>query len=116
MIIWVDAQLSPSIAAWINRNFLNVEAKSVYALGLRDATDKVIFRQAKNELAIIMSKDVDFLNLLETFGPPPQIIWITCGNSSNQNLCKILERTLNQAIQFLDSGEPIVEISDSPSK
>lgn len=40
MIIWVDAQLSPSIAAWINRNFVNIEAKSVRTLGLREATDR----------------------------------------------------------------------------
>ena len=39
MKIWVDAQLSPAIAAWINRTFEGIEAESVRALGLRDAID-----------------------------------------------------------------------------
>ncbi len=112
MIIWVDAQLSPSIAAWINRNFVNIKAKSVRALGLREATDQQIFLKARTEMAVIMSKDTDFLNLLETMGSPPQIIWVTCGNTSNFNMCKILEHTLDQALQLLKNGEPLVEISD----
>ena len=43
MKIWVDAQLSPAIAAWINRIFDDIEAESVRSLGLRDATDPDIF-------------------------------------------------------------------------
>ena len=112
MIIWVDAKLSPSLAAWINRNFTYVEAKSVRALGLREATDKEIFLKARVETAIVMSKDSDFLNLVETLGIPPQIIWLTCGNTSNTNMCNILNQTLKQALQLLKNGEPIVEISD----
>ncbi|RYE25130.1 MAG: hypothetical protein EOP42_21685 [Sphingobacteriaceae bacterium] len=113
MIIWIDAQLSPAIAAFINRNFADIEAKSVRSLGLREAKDLEIFIMAKAENAIIMSKDADFLNLLETFGFPPQIIWITCGNTSNANMCGILQRTLKQALQIIIAGEPMVEISDN---
>lgn len=29
MIIWVDAHLSPSLAAWINRNFPDIQAQSL---------------------------------------------------------------------------------------
>lgn len=112
MIIWVDAQLSPSLAAWINRNFTQIEAKSVRALGLREATDREIFLKARSAMAVVMSKDSDFLNLVEALGIPPQIIWVTCGNTSNVNMCKILEQTLNQALKLLKNGEPIVEISD----
>ena len=39
MTIWIDAQLSPFIAAWINSNFPNISAKSLRSLGLRDAKD-----------------------------------------------------------------------------
>jgi predicted nuclease of predicted toxin-antitoxin system len=63
MIIWIDAQLSPSLALWINQNFSGIEAKSVRALGLRDASDMEIFSQAKNAGAKVMTKDIDFVNL-----------------------------------------------------
>ncbi len=59
-----------------------------------------------------MSKDADFLKLIDQFGPPPQIIWITCGNTSNLKMRGILEKSLEKAMELIRSGEPIVEISD----
>ncbi len=47
MKLWIDAQLSPAIAAWINRTFDDIKAESVRSLGLRDATDPEIFEEAK---------------------------------------------------------------------
>ncbi len=46
MRIWIDAQLPPSIANWINQRYKNVEAKAVRELGLRDALDPEIFEEA----------------------------------------------------------------------
>ncbi|WP_299284529.1 DUF5615 family PIN-like protein [uncultured Mucilaginibacter sp.] len=112
MTIWIDAQISPAIAAFVNRNFTGVEAKSVRSLNLLNSDDVEIFMKARAENAIIMSKDVDFLNLLEQFGVPPQIIWITCGNTSNTYMCNILQLALEQALQILTAGEPMVEISN----
>ena len=56
MIIRVDAQLPPAIAAWITNTF-GVEAKAVRELGLRDAADRYIFLAAKRESAVVMAKD-----------------------------------------------------------
>lgn len=110
MTIWVDAQLSPAIAFWIEGNF-NVKANALRDLGLRDAEDEEIFIAAKNSNAIVMTKDSDFLSLLDKFGGPPKIIWLTCGNTSNANLKIILSKTLLQAIELLENGEELVEIS-----
>ena len=110
MIIWVDAQVSPAIAHWISNNFA-VDAAAIRDLGLRDAEDKEIFQAAKRENAIVMTKDSDFVLLLERFGPPPQVIWLTCGNTSNARLKAILTDTLPKALELLKSGEKIVEIN-----
>ncbi|MDZ7720865.1 MAG: DUF5615 family PIN-like protein [Balneolaceae bacterium] len=112
MKIWVDAQLSPSIAAWINRTFDDIEAESVRALGLRDATDSEIFESAKKAGAVVMSKDDDFIQLIEQRGTPPKLIWITCGNTSNARMRDILSTALLKTKELLESGENIVEISD----
>ncbi len=58
-----------------------------------------------------MTKDSDFVSLLERLDSPSKIIWLTCGNTSNANLRYILSNTLQDAIVFLESGEKIVEIS-----
>jgi predicted nuclease of predicted toxin-antitoxin system len=46
MIIWIDAQLSPAIAVWIEDKF-NLKTFALRDLGLRDAEDLVIFQEAK---------------------------------------------------------------------
>jgi len=110
MTIWVDAQMSPSIAAWVSSTF-GVTAAAVRDLGLRDAKDQEIFQAARRDQTTVMTKDSDFVLLLERFGPPPQVIWVTCGNTSNARLKQILTDTLPRALELLKSGEKLVEIS-----
>ncbi|MBW3637112.1 MAG: DUF5615 family PIN-like protein [Armatimonadetes bacterium] len=111
MTIWIDAQLSPSIAPWIRQNF-PVDAVALRDIALRDAEDEEIFFAAKKVAAVVMTKDSDFLNLLDRFGPPPQVLWLTSGNTSNVRLKQILTATLSQAITLLETGEKLIEISD----
>lgn len=109
MTIWIDAQMSPVIAAWVSSNFA-VNAVAIRDLGLRDAEDKEIFEAARRENAIVMTKDSDFVLLLDRLGAPPQVIWVTCGNTSNARLREILKTTLPKALELLKSGEELVEI------
>jgi predicted nuclease of predicted toxin-antitoxin system len=110
MILWIDAQLSPAIARWLTQTF-DVTAIPLREFGLRDATDREIFLAAKREGATVVTKDSDFVRLLEDLGPPPQVIWITCGNTSNANLRRILTNTLPRAFELLQVGEMFVEVS-----
>jgi predicted nuclease of predicted toxin-antitoxin system len=109
-IIWIDAHLSPAIATWITSTF-NVTAVALRDLGLRDAEDPEIFEAAKAQGVIFMTKDSDFVDLVERLEAPPQIIWLTCGNTSNDRLREILSSTLADALELLSSGEKLVEIS-----
>ena len=111
MTFWIDAHLSPLIAAWIKWEF-PVEAVALRTLGLRDAEDEEIFQAAKAAGAIVLTKDADFRQLLDRFGPPPQVIWLTCGNTSNERLQEVLLATLPAAIELLEAGEPFVEIGN----
>lgn len=110
MIIWIDAQLSPSLAKWIQDTF-DIKSQAVRDLGLRDARDFFIFQAAREANAIVLTKDADFPQLLVQHGPPPKVLWLTCGNTSNQNVRRILTSTLLPALTLLDAGESIVEIT-----
>lgn len=112
MTLWIDAQLSPSLAAWINENYTDIRASSVRALGLRDATDAKIFMAAREANAVIVTKDEDFLRLLDDKGSPPFVIWITCGNTSNAKMKQTLSKHLLLALELIRSGEKLVEISE----
>ena len=113
MILWLDAQLPPALAAWIMAQWPHIHAVPVRDLGLRDAEDREIFAQAKSASAVVMTKDRDFLALLFKQGPPPEVIWIRVGNSSNMALQSVLLRTLDLAIARLREGEPWIEIRSS---
>lgn len=110
MIIWVDAQLSPAIATWISDTF-GITALALRDIGLRDAEDFEIFEAAKAQSVILITKDSDFVDLVNRLDSPPQIIWLTCGNTSNIRLREILSATLPEALELLRSGEALVEIS-----
>lgn len=112
MTIWIDAHLSPAISIWITATF-GILALALRDIGLRDAEDAEIFEAAKAQGIIFITKDSDFLDLVNRFGQPPQIILLTCGNTSNDRLKEILSSKLSEALALLSSGEPLVEISGS---
>jgi predicted nuclease of predicted toxin-antitoxin system len=111
MKLWIDAQLSPALAKWISEKFVVIAAVAVRDLGLRDAEDQVIFFSAREADVTVMTKDSDFLELQRRLGAPPKIIWVTCGNTSNARLRKILASSLQQAVDLLEGGEILVEIT-----
>ena len=111
-MIWIDAHLSPAISIWITATF-GISALALRDVGLRDAEDAEIFEAAKAQGVILIAKDRDFVDLVDRFGQPPQIILLTCGNTSNDRLKEILSSKLSEALALLSSGEPLVEISSS---
>lgn len=107
--IWVDAQLPPALARWFDDE-LRAAAHHVQDLGLLTADDSVIFVAGRAANAIIVTKDSDFVRLLEQQGPPPQIVWVTCGNRSNPDFIALFAGAWTRASHLLASGEPLVEI------
>ena len=112
MNIWIDAQLPPTLANWLTSNF-DVQAVALRDMEMGYAQDVDIFASARAVNAIIMTKDSDFIDLVCRLGSPPQILWLTCGNVTNQNLRKLLNATLPNALEQLRQGEVIVEISNN---
>lgn len=108
-MIWLDAHLSPRIAHWITET-LGIEATPIRSLGLRDAEDREIFSKAKEANAIVLTKDADFADLVRRLGPPPAVILLRSGNTTEQHLKTILEMRIPAALQFIDDGESLVEI------
>ncbi len=56
MTIWLDANLSPSVAPWVAATF-GVACVAARDLGLRDALDSPIFAAARAASAVVMTKD-----------------------------------------------------------
>lgn len=112
MILWVDAQLPPSLVIWL-RQVLGVEAQALRDLGLRDAQDIDIFLAARQAGAAVITKDGDFAYLVEQHGAPPRILWIRSGNTSNDRLKAVLHAVLPQALRLLED-QHLVIVNDPP--
>ena len=109
MNFWVDAQLPPMLAEWLSKEY-GVEAIPLRDLGLRDAPDIGIFQAARKAQAVVISKDSDFVELVSRHGSPPQLLWVTCGNVTNERLQAVFGKTFPDAMESLASGQAIVEV------
>lgn len=109
MTIWLDANLSPSIAPWVTTTF-GATCICARDLGLRDALDTPIFAAARVACAVVMTKDSDFADMVLRIGPPPQVLWLRCGNTFNVALRELLARELPAALADLNSGVALVEL------
>jgi len=105
----VDAQLPVALARWLSGK--GVEARHVSDLGLDEAPDAEIWRRAKDERLIIVTKDDDFRLLADQWGRiPPQVVWVRLGNCRKQALISAFESVLPLLQAALENGERIVEI------
>ncbi len=112
MTVWLDAHLSPALAAWLSSTF-GVNAIAVRDFGLREATDERIFAAAKVSGAVVMTKDADFVDLAERLGTPPQVVWLRCGNTANAELRKTLAIEFPAVLGRLSAGDTVVEFGDN---
>jgi predicted nuclease of predicted toxin-antitoxin system len=103
-----------ALAHWLSHS-LNVEAAALKDLGLRDEDDSKIFFAARTAGAIVLTKDRDFVDLVRMHGAPPQVVWVTCGNTSNAYLQTVLSEAWPAAHELLVANERLVEIGGRTS-
>ncbi len=113
MTLWFDNQLPPALPLWMQSE-LFVDCRTVRELHLQRASDLEIFTAARAARAVVITKDADFVELLERQGAPPQIVLITCGNTSNAHLRRLVEAAWPTVRAMLDRGEALIELGDHP--
>ena len=109
---WVDAQLYAALEHSGSAERSQSMPSQSGISGFREAEDSVIFRAARERAAVVVTKDSDFVQLLDRYGAPPQVLWLTCGNTSNARLRTLLAAAWPRVSALLAAGEPLIEISD----
>ena len=99
MRLLFDQNLSPRLVSLLADLFPD----SVHAreLGLQAAKDKYVWRTAKQEGYVLVSKDKDFHERSLMAGHPPKVIWIRLGNCSTDEIASLLRRRHNEIQQFV---------------
>jgi predicted nuclease of predicted toxin-antitoxin system len=89
MKLLLDANISWKLADILAPVF--GECTHVDLIGLTvPAKDKDIWNYALENGYIIITKDNDFLNLLESMGFPPKVVLIKTGNNSSKILAELI--------------------------
>jgi len=76
-------------------------SKHVKLENLDTSDDIDIWEYAKNYGFTIVTKDVDFYDMGLLKGSPPKIIWLRCGNTSTQNIERILRDNYSVIKEFI---------------
>lgn len=79
-------------------------------MGFHTADDPLIWERARNEHAVIISKDEDFVDRWLLSDQPVSLVWIRKGNCSNRALLTWLEPLWPDAVKRLEQGEKLIEL------
>jgi len=104
----LDAHLPPVLGRVMARE--GYEVTHVAQLEMKGATDPDIWQYAKSHGYVVISKDEDFMRYRRDTDANPRFIWVRTGNCKNRELIETLIKHLPAVIEFLDSGNAMVEI------
>lgn len=96
------------MARWISNQ--GHQGTHLFDIGLKAATDTVVWEHARNENAVIISKDEDFVDRWLLSETPVALIWIRKGNCSTQALIAWLGPLWAEALKRLEQGERLIEL------
>lgn len=82
----------------------------VLALGLQESTDHTIWQYARDHDFIIVSKDIDMMELCVLRGAPPKLIWLRLENCSTGVVEDVLTRN-RQSVAALAADPSRVYLS-----
>ena len=68
------------------------ESNHVFLLDLHRATDEEVWDYACDNGFTIVTQDSDFNERSIVYGYPPKVIWLRAGNTSTQNIKRLLEK------------------------
>ncbi len=102
----IDAQLPPGLAHWFEAR--GHEAAHVHHLGLGAASDSDIAARAESDGFVLVSKDEDFVRIRLPDRFP--LLWLRCGNTTNQALARWIDERWERVEELLESGERMIEL------
>ncbi|MDD5322916.1 MAG: DUF5615 family PIN-like protein [Methylococcales bacterium] len=103
MKLLFDENLSPKMVAALADVFPN--SAHVDRIGLGGGSDDDVWRYAKDNSFILVSKDSDFYEKSILYGHPPKVIWIRRGNCTNRQIQLLLRNKLDIVTEFYQNHE-----------
>ena len=104
----VDNQLPPALTKFLVSK--GCDAAHVLELGLDSATDTDIWKFAKENSFVLITKDEDFARRASQPNANAQVVWVRLGNCRKTTLLSVFDSLLPQLEIALQTGDRLIEI------
>src|SRR5947207_1352312 len=91
MKLLLDENISPKLAAKLSDIY--PDSAHVRQFGLTHKTDLDVWKFAKANGFVVVSKDSDFNQFSLLWGHPPKVIWARVGNCTTGQIAELLRRS-----------------------
>jgi len=98
MKLLLDQNISRKLVKDLKDLFPN--SNHVYLLDLQTAADEEVWNYARDKGFTIVTQDSDFYERSLVHGFPPKIIWLRTGNTSTQNIKRLLRKYNQDILRF----------------
>jgi predicted nuclease of predicted toxin-antitoxin system len=99
----IDNNLSPKLGKHVVRELPG--CLHVFDVNLHHADDKEVYQYAKSSGLHIMTKDSDFLSLVNYLGFPPKVVRLNCGNKSTDYIASLVLQNAYAIHAFLENEQ-----------
>lgn len=99
----IDENLSRKLLANVSTLFPG--SIHVSSVNLLMSTDTDIWVFAKHNEYCILTKDWDYRFLSLTYGCPPKVIRMNCGNQATEYIIKVLKDKIETILEFFDDTD-----------
>lgn len=107
-MLLLDENISYKLAVRISDEFPSTKATSqVGALG-EGANDKSVWDYAKANKLVLVTKDKDFVEYWQRFGPPPKVVKLEIGNCRINAIELLLKRNKQIITLFAGSSDGLL--------
>ena len=103
MKLLFDENLSPRLIELLADHFPG--STHIEHLGMRGATDAIIWAYARDHDYVIVSKDNDFRQYAFLYGPPPKILWLAVGNAGTSAIARLVSSRIAEILAFDENPE-----------
>lgn len=97
LIIWIDDNLPFRMADWLRSLGVDqVITRREFPKGCLEDVDIFLAARRSGDDSVVFTKDSDFAELLDRYGPPPRVVQLNLGNISNLDLRDWLEANFKE--------------------
>jgi len=98
-----DEQLSARLCSLLAESYPG--ALHVRLIGLGGAPDEAVWTAATERGCALVTKDEDFHRLSVLRGAPPKVIWLRVGNTSTDDVARLLRERRDDILRFARQEE-----------